>query len=42
MKEPSKVFSPDVFLEIEVPAEALVTDAAGEGLAIGVGVHVER
>jgi hypothetical protein len=31
-----------VFLEVEVPAEALVADVAGEGLPLVVGVHVER
>lgn len=32
---------PHVFLEVEVPAEALAADLAGEGFFVVVGVHVE-
>lgn len=31
----------DVFLEVKVPAKALATRGAGEGLLVVVGVHVE-
>ena len=32
---------PDVFLQVKVPAEALSTGGAGEGLLVVVRVHVE-
>ena len=32
---------PDVFLQVKVPAEALPTGGAGEGLLVVVRVHVE-
>lgn len=32
---------PDVFLQVKVPAEALATGGAGEGLLVVVRVHVE-
>ena len=37
----SAVELPGVFLEVEVPAEALVADLAGERLLLVVRVHVE-
>ncbi len=41
-KQACMEYVPDVLLEVEVPAESLVTNVACERFPIVVSVHVER